>query len=157
MPDYKPAEIPWLVTSADWMPMNRDLCSVILNNPMKHPYILILWKLLVDVDNGFFPSLPLDSLLPRREKCLGEWRLSVDYYVALCLSRWELFGMFDSLANKSFRLWKNFIFGTFEDINEISQSTSCFTAVFWHLVFSLKKNFKRLTVTPGEWESLVVL
>lgn len=135
MPDYNPAEIPWLVTCADWIPMNRDLCSIILNNPVKHPYISILWKLLVDVDNGFSPSLPLDSLFPRREKCVGEWRLSVDHYVALCLSRWELFGMFDSSVNKSFRLWKNFLFGTFKDISAIKQSISCLAAVLQHSWF----------------------
>lgn len=143
MPDYKPAEIPWLVTCADWIPMNSDLCSVILNNPIKHPYILILWKLLVDVDNGFYPSLPLDSLLPRREKCLGEWRLPMDYYIALCLSGRELFGMFDSSANKSFSLWKNFIFGTFKDISAINQSTSCLTAVFQHSCFLLEEILQR--------------
>lgn len=122
--------------------MNRDLCSVILDNPIKHPYVFILWKLLVDVDNGFFPFLPLDSLFPRREKRLGEWRLSVDHYVALRLSRWELFGTFDSSANKSFMLWKNFIFGTFKGI-AINQSTSCLPAVFWHSCFLLEERLQR--------------
>lgn len=47
--------------------MTRDLCVEILNNPIKHAYVWILQRRLMDCDNAFFPRFFRQLVFEKRE------------------------------------------------------------------------------------------